>query len=186
MDKKVVHIDQGMVLLAEPYMDDPNFKRSAILLCEHHAKGSMGFIMNKPLHMNVTQLVAAFPEFESQVYYGGPVATDTIHYIHNIPILEDSYKLQSGLYWGGDFEKLKVLVSNDMILPENIRFFVGYSGWDEGQLIGELNQNHWVTASMHPNYLFKSAPEILWRQIMANKGENFAVMSQIPDPICLN
>jgi putative transcriptional regulator len=99
----------GTVLLAEPFMLDPNFKRSAILLCEHNKEGSVGFIMNKPLDMRIDELIEGFPEFESEVLFGGPVQTDTIHYIHNIgELLEGSRQVTDGVYWGGDFEKLKI------------------------------------------------------------------------------
>ena len=128
-------IKTGSVLLAEPFMFDSNFKRSAILLCEHNEEGSIGFILNKELDMQVDELIADFPSFDGKVFFGGPVQTDTIHYIHNVGnLLEDSVKVVPGVYWGGDFEKLKFLIQSDMIKPHNIRFFVGYSGWSDGQL----------------------------------------------------
>ena len=73
-------VASGKVLLAEPFMLDPNFKRSAVLLCEHSEEGSVGFIMNKPLNMRIDELIDGFPEFDSEVFFGGPVQTDTIHY----------------------------------------------------------------------------------------------------------
>ena len=180
-------IRSGSVLLAEPFMLDPNFKRSAVLLCEHGEDGSVGFIMNKPLNMRIDELIEDFPEFDSEVLFGGPVQTDTIHYIHNVgELLEDSVKVFDGVYWGGDFEKLKFLISSNLLTPENIRFFVGYSGWSEGQLIDEMVYGSWVQAEMHSNYLFKSQPSHLWQQVMYNKGDNYAVISQMPDPFNWN
>ena len=76
-------IQTGKILLAEPFMMDANFRRAVILLCDHHEEGSLGFILNKPLKMSVDELIADFPEFDAEVYFGGPVATDTIHYIHD-------------------------------------------------------------------------------------------------------
>ena len=76
---------KGKLLLAEPFMQDGNFKRSVVLLCDHTAiEGTVGFILNKPIDMNIEELVGDFPEFESQVYYGGPVANDTLHYVHDV------------------------------------------------------------------------------------------------------
>ena len=177
----------GDVLLAEPYMLDPNFKRSAVLLCEHGEEGSVGFIMNKPLKMRVDELVDDFPEFDSEVLFGGPVQTDTIHYVHNVgDLLEDSVPVVNGVYWGGDFEKLKFLISSKLIKPENIRFFVGYSGWSEGQLSDEMEYRSWVLADMHANYLFKSKPRNLWRQVMYNKGDTYTVIAQMSEGQSLN
>ena len=186
MTKK--RITAGDVLLAEPFMLDSNFRRSAVLLCEHsNEDGSIGFILNKKLDMNVDELIADFPEFEVPVYFGGPVATDTIHYVHNLgDLLEESRPVADGVWWGGDFEKLKFLITSGLVKPGNIRFFVGYSGWSEGQLDEEMDIGSWVIADMHPNYLFKSRPNELWEQIMANKGNTYTVIATMPDTMTLN
>ena len=168
-------------------MQDMNFKRAAVLLCEHSEDGSIGFILNKKLDMRVDDLIAEFPEFNAPVFFGGPVQTDTIHYIHNVgDLLEDSRRVTSGVWWGGSFEKLKFLISSQLITTDNIRFFVGYSGWTDGQLKDEVKFGSWVVADMHPNYLFKSKPDFLWQQIMANKGDNYSVIANMPDAVTWN
>ncbi len=180
-------VDCGDVLLAEPYMTDPNFKRSAVLLCEHGEQGSMGFIMNKPLNMRVDELVEDFPSFDAEVFFGGPVQTDTIHFLHNVgDLLEESIPVVDGVYWSGNFEKLKFLISSHLIRPQNIRFFVGYSGWSQGQLADELSSGSWILAHMDPNYIFKSKPKQLWRQVMYNKGNAYTVIAQMPEGESLN
>ena len=109
-------VSTGKVLLAEPFMVDPNFRRSAVLLCEHNDEGSIGFIMNKPLQMSIDELIEDFPEFDSEVFFGGPVQTDTIHYVHNLgELLEESVEVSRGVYWGGDFEKLKFLIQSNLV-----------------------------------------------------------------------
>lgn len=180
-------VKSGKVLLAEPFMLDPNFKRSAVLLCEHSREGSIGFIMNKPLQMRIDELIEGFPEFNSEVFFGGPVQTDTVHFIHNIgDLLDDSVLISSGVYWGGDFEKLKFLISSDMISERNIRFFVGYSGWSEGQLTDEMTYGSWIMANMDSNYLFKLQPKELWERVMYDKGNAYTVISQIPELLSWN
>lgn len=176
-------LKKGQVLLAEPFMLDPNFKRTAVILCEYsQEEGSVGFVMNKPLNMRVDSLIEGFPDFEADVFFGGPVATDTIHYIHNVgDLLDDSQPVLPGVYWGGDFDKLKFLISSELIQPQHIRFFVGYSGWSTGQLENELEMGSWVIAPMDINYLFKSEPSLLWQQVMQNKGDRYTVISQVPD-----
>jgi len=181
------NINSGRILLAEPFMIDPNFKRAVLLLCEHHNDGSVGFILNKAIDMKINELIADFPEFESEVYFGGPVQTDTIHYLHNLgDLLEDSQKIADGVFWGGDFEKLKFLISSKLVKPENIRFFVGYSGWSGGQLKEELKYGSWVAAEMHANYLFKQKQSDLWSEVMENKGDAYSVIAQLPDSFSWN
>lgn len=181
-------IKAGQVLLAEPFMLDPNFKRSVILICEHDGEdGTVGFVLNKPIQMKVNELLTDFPEFDAEVYFGGPVATNTIHYVHNVgAILDESVEVQRGVYWGGDFEKLKFLISSKLIEPKNIRFFVGYSGWSPGQLEEELEYRSWVPAAMHANYVFKTRPRKLWNQVMHHKGDRFSIIAQISEETSLN
>lgn len=180
-------VTKGKVLLAEPFMLDSNFKRAAILLCDHSEEGSFGFIMNRPLNIRVDELIEDFPEFNAEVFLGGPVQQDTIHYIHNVgDLLDDSVKVIDGVYWGGDFNKLKFLITSQLIEPHNIRFFVGYSGWSEGQLVDEMVYGSWVVADMDANYLFKSKPSYLWQQVMYNKGDAFTVIAHMPDVVSWN
>lgn len=177
-----VEVLKGNVLLAEPFMMDPNFRRAAVVLCEHDSEGTVGFIMNKPLDIQIEDLISNFPDFETELYYGGPVATDTIHYIHNVgDLLEDSIKIGSGIYWGGDFEKLKFLIDSKLIQSSNIRFYVGYSGWSAGQLNEELEGGSWMVSDMHANYLFKSEATSLWQQILTGLPDPYSVIAQMPD-----
>jgi putative transcriptional regulator len=107
--------------------------------------------------------------------------------VHNAgDLLEDSRPVSRGVWWGGDFDKLKFLMSSQLITPANIRFFVGYSGWSEGQLKDEKSLGSWVMANMHPNYLFKSKPNELWQQIMSNKGDSYSVIATMPDAVTWN
>ena len=175
-------LSTGTVLVAEPFMLDSNFRRSAVLLCEHGEDGSLGFILNKRLDMRVDELISDFPKFEAKVFYGGPVETDTIHYLHNVgELLDDSQKIADGIWWGGSFEKLKFLISSHLISPTNIRFYVGYSGWSEGQLADEMVWGSWITADAHPNYIFKSKPDALWSQILTHLGDSWSVIATLPE-----
>ena len=181
------NIKAGHILIAEPYLMENPFKRSVVLICEHRHDGTVGFILNKTIDMQIDDLVADFPEFESMVYYGGPVATDTIHYIHNLgDLLEESTEISKGVFWGGNWEKLKFLVKSDMVKPSNIKFFVGYSGWSEGQLDGETEEGTWILDEMYPNYAFKEEGQGLWSKVLNNKGEHYTVIAQMKDIQSLN
>jgi putative transcriptional regulator len=181
-------VKAGTLLVAEPFMIDPNFKRAVVLLCDHEREdGTIGFILNKPLKMRVDELVADFPEFEGEVFYGGPVANDTIHYLHNQgDLIPDSIAVAPGIYWGGDFEQIKFLISSHLIKPKDIRFYVGYSGWSPGQLTDELKYGSWVLADMDPNYLYNTKSKKLWSLVMDHKGDNYTVIATLPESLNLN
>ena len=175
-------IKKGKLLVAEPYLMDPNFKRSVVLLTGHsHKDGTIGFILNKPLKIEVESLLSEFPEFDAEVYYGGPVATETIHFIHRMGnILDESQSI------GGNYEKLKFLITSQLIKPRDIRFYIGYSGWDEGQLQDEMELRNWFVADFDPNYIFRSKPKSLWKEVLQNKGDRYSVIAQMPDSFIFN
>jgi len=137
--------------------------------------------------MNITELVPDFPEFESKVYFGGPVGTDTVHYIHNVGgLLDTSKPIGNGVFWGGDFEKLKFMIASNYIHPKNIRFFVGYSGWSNEQLKEELGYGSWLTTGLDANFVFKIPPHKLWQSVMEDMGDSKSVIAQIKEPYSWN
>ena len=170
-------LKRGRVLLAEPFMEDPSFKRAAVLLCDHDEDGSIGFIFKKPLQSNINELIEELPEFNSEVYYGGPVQTDTIHYLHRLgDLLEDSVEVHRGIYWGGDFEKLKFLIGSGLVQPHQIRFFVGYTGWSEGQLDEEMTRHGWFAAPGDDTILFDTPTEERWASAYRAQGIDPALL----------
>ena len=136
----------GKILIAQPFMDDNNFKRSVVGITEHREDGTVGFILNKPVKLELSELVAQIKTDEKfKLYYGGPVATDTIHYIHDKgDLLDDSVEVAKGIFWGGSFEKLIFLIESGLIHRHHIRFYIGYSGWSEGQLQDEMDAGSWI------------------------------------------
>lgn len=182
-----MNLQAGTILVAEPFMLDPNFKRSVVLLCEHHDQGTTGFILNKPLEMQIQELVPDFPESKASVHIGGPVGMDSLHFLHNVgDLLDQSQEVCPGVYWGGDFDKLRFLMENGVIRDDNVKFFVGYSGWSEGQLEEELKEGSWLTEEMDANYLFKVKPFVMWQTVLHNKGNIYTVIAQMPDAVSLN
>ena len=177
------------LLVAQPFMLDPYFKRAVVLICEHHIEGTVGFILNKSVEMQINELLTDFPEFDAEVYYGGPVQTDSLHYVHNVGhLLDNSLKVAEGVYWGGDFDQLKVLIKTGVIQPHNIRFFVGYSGWSTGQLVGEMTSGSWIMADIDANYVFKlyDYPNELWEEVLSHKGDRYSVIGQMPEFLSWN
>ncbi len=134
--------------------------------------------------MNIQDLISSFPDFECEVYYGGPVQTDTIHYLHTKgELLPDSIQVLSGVYWGGDFEDLKTYAAQGIIQPEDIRFFVGYTGWSSGQLQAEHSMASWLTAQGHREYVFGGGMHHLWKNVLEEQGGTYSIIGQIPTPI---
>ena len=87
---------KGRLLVAEPFMEDPNFKRSVILLTGYSQDGVFGFMLNKPIDLKINNLIKDFPTFNAPVYFGGPVQSDSLFYIHSQgEFIEESIKISS-------------------------------------------------------------------------------------------
>jgi putative transcriptional regulator len=186
---KDLEIAVGKMLVAEPFMLDPNFKRAVILICDHHEEdGSIGFVLNKALDMKLNDLLATFPEFDANVYYGGPVQTDTIHYIHTLgDLLPNSVEIMDGVWFGGDFDELKNLANLELLEAKDIRFFVGYSGWGTGQLHNELVTKSWFLAEGDFNFVFnKKYFDGMWTNVLQEEGGTKSVIGQMPKLISLS
>ncbi len=187
MIRQQINISTGTVLLASPFMDDPNFTRATILICSHNNQGSMGFVFNKPLVFSVNDVLDSFPSLSVKLFKGGPVENNTLHFLHNAgDILDDSIPISPGIFWSGDFKKLKFLIKNELITPKDIRFFAGYTGWDKGQLEEELHDNAWIITNMDSNYLFNVSSGTVWNKMMKAKGRHFPPLADIPPDFSWN
>src|SRR5690242_8681905 len=127
--KKFPKPKAGALLVSEPFNPEPKFKRSVVLISQHDQRGSIGFILNKPTDLNVNQVLDDFPEFDARVYWGGSQRLDSVYYVHNIPQLKGALPIANGLYWGGDYEQLKVMAESKVINPNQIKFIAGYAAW---------------------------------------------------------
>ena len=179
---------KGHLLIAEPStLGDVSFNRSVVLLAEHNDEGSIGFILNKPLNYTINDLL---PEIEAsfKIYNGGPVEQDNLYFIHNIPeIIPNSIEISNGIYWGGDFETTKHLINTGEINKNNIRFFLGYSGWSVKQLKMEMQENAWIVSenSLKKKLLSKSSNQF-WKEKIIEQGGEYVLFSNAPENPMLN
>jgi putative transcriptional regulator len=178
----------GKLLISEPFMDDPNFTRSVVLLTEHGEEGTLGFVINHPSLLILNDLVAEFKGKDFPVYYGGPVAMDTLHFIHRCPDkIPGGEEIAKGIYWGGNFETLKALVNEGSVTKEEVKFFVGYSGWGHDQLDEEMKGNTWIVSDKYDSDLvFSSSEEHIWREVIIHLGPKYAHISNFPQNPNLN
>ena len=177
---------KGRLLISDPFLHEPVFKRSVILLTEHNEEGSVGFILNKPVNIKLNDAMARLPEFDSPLFYGGPVQRDSLYYIHTMgKNISDSIEIYDGLYWGGNFEALKILMETSDVKASELRFFIGYSGWGSKQLDKELKEKSWIVAPKAEN-IMETAPEKLWNMLLKNLGKDYAMLANFPEYPSLN
>ena len=180
----------GDLLLAEPLMTDITFIRSVILLIEHSEEnGSMGFVTNRCSNYNLNDIVAEIEcEEEIPVYIGGPVHRDRLYYIHSLgSIIPESVDIGNGLYVSGRFDTIIEYINAGYPIKGKIRFFLGYSGWDTGQLETEISQYDWaVTKVKNAQRLLTLEEEQAWRTEVSELDSRYFLWLNCPSSPILN
>lgn len=181
------NLDKGYLLIAEPFLGDTNFERTVILLCEHDKNGSLGFILNQKTTFELKDVIEDVEEnndINQPLFIGGPVQQNTLHFIHRLGTqIEDSVEISEGLYWGGNYEQITRLLTLGKIQAKDIRFFLGYSGWSQGQLENELTQNSWIMSEAETTFIFDTTPDQFWRSILKKMGGKHKALANYPiDP----
>ncbi len=174
---------RGSSILSEPFMLDQNFERSVILLCEHDMEtGTVGLILNHRSMLYLSDVIEGMDNMEVPLYFGGPVEGDALFFVHKA-----HDKLMSGnhiiddLYWGGDFDRLKDLLNEGLISNEEVKLFLGYSGWSPDQLNNEIQQNSWaVHNSFNIDLAFITDGEDLWKEAIISMGPKYAHVANFP------
>lgn len=183
----MVQLSSGILLIADPFLKDPNFARAVILLCEHQDKGSFGFVINKRFEQSLDELIPDIIPPNIPVYTGGPVQQDTIHFVHQVPeLIEGGFEIIPGLYWGGRFDSAVELINAGKLDLNKIKFFLGYSGWSSGQLEGEFKEKSWILSHISAPLVFRENEQEIWKQSLKNLGHSFAMMANFPIDPSLN
>lgn len=172
---------KGQILIAEMALTgDFSFSRSVILLTEHNQDGSVGFILNKKIDLTLSDLFAGIKD-TFPIYKGGPVDADNLYYIHRSPeLIPDSVEIVEGIFWGGHFESLYEELKKGAISPDDIRFFLGYSGWALGQLEYEIEANSWIVCEKHFDIFSKDVSSI-WKEELEKLGGDYLIWANSPE-----
>ncbi len=174
----------GIMLISDPFLKDPNFMRTVVLLCEHTPDGSLGFVLNRPFEQRLDDFIPELEGYSIPVYYGGPVQPDTLHFIHALPDhVPDGQRIAEGVYWGGNFNEVIQLIRDRALDLSRIRFFLGYSGWSTDQLTDELKEKSWLTVVGNRKLIFHRKAGEIWKEAVKELDESFHEIINYPiDP----
>ena len=173
----------GKVLISEPFLNDPYFKRTVVLLCEHDDEvGSFGFILNKFLELELQELLNNFPEYHGKVAMGGPVDQNSLYFLHTRPdLLKDSRQVIDNIYIGGHFDDVKEYLNTGVLQESEIRFFIGYSGWGKNQLQQEMEERSWIVGQASSDMIMNDDGESMWSEALRSLGDQFAILANFPE-----
>jgi putative transcriptional regulator len=174
--------EKGKILISEPFLPDTFFNRSIVYLTDHTPQGSVGFILNKKIDLKVSSAITGFEGWDENLNMGGPVAPDTLHYIHNLgDLIPKSVHVQDNIFWGGDIDIIRELIKTGEIKSSQIRFFLGYSGWSPGQLERELKENSWVIAKVKSEIIMNNRGEDTWKRVLRSLKNKYKMWADFPD-----
>jgi len=181
-------VKKGSLLYADPLLHDAYFGRAVILVTAHDDQGSVGFIVNKKLEVTLNDILPEPLAMDFDVDYGGPVSNDTLYFVHSIGNqVPDSIPVGKKIFWGGDFSFVADLIENRMVDPAQVKFFVGYAGWGNGQLDEELRAKSWVVGNENTGFVFDDVScNEAWKNKMDKMGDKYSVWANFPQNPSMN
>jgi len=179
--------EKGRILISEPFLSDNYFRRSVVYLTEHNKEGSLGFVLNKPMDIKASDVIRDFPEGNFSVSIGGPVSTNTVHYLHTLGgSIPESVPIKDGIFWGGDFNALISLVEKGQVKRNQLRFFLGYAGWSAEQLDDELKENAWLVGEIAASLVMEGEDEEFWSRTLSQYENKYKAWANFPEDPGLN
>lgn len=179
----------GTMLASAPNMLDPNFMHTVVLVCQHSAEGAFGLVVNRESGFSAESLLpegSALGNAGLAVYSGGPVGLDTMQFLHRLPEeIPGGIEVFGGLYLGGVIEDLES-AGRPRPLEQDVRLFLGYSGWDAGQLEAELASGSWLPAPPNMEAVFAKDQRTAWRDVVRSLGDATRGLEDLPPDVSWN
>ena len=143
----MIDLKAGIYIKSTAALIGSFFEDTTILLVEHNEAGSTGFVTNKPFGKSLHDLLEFNHAKPFQLMDGGPVDREHLFVLHKRPdLIEGGKKLTDGLYLGGNMEQVIKAINTNSASDQQIKLFIGYCGWDEGELEAELEEGSWTVS----------------------------------------
>jgi putative transcriptional regulator len=183
-DFKNKNYEKGSLLIANPVLPDPNFSRTVILLCNHDEQGSFGLVINRSTKLKAPDLflnINILKSYNEKIYLGGPVSQSVVFFLCRSPSAAGKLdEVCSGVYLGSNLETLESLYASLENPEQDIRFYLGYSGWSGGQLAEEMEQNSWLVQKANEQFIFLDSENLIWPQAVNSLGEKYQYLTKAP------
>jgi putative transcriptional regulator len=172
---------KGKLLVSSPSLIDPNFRKTVVLIAHHDDDGALGLVLSHPSDVaasDVVPLLDGLPGGGDRVFVGGPVQPDAFMVLAEFDDVQQAAEPIMGRlgFMPADAEPAELAISR-------MRLFAGYSGWAEGQLEAELEDDSWIVVDAIADDAFADDPDELWRTVLHRKGGPFELMENMPfDP----
>jgi putative transcriptional regulator len=138
-------LQQGFFIHSTPLLNDTIFEQTVILIAEYNEKGALGFIINKSFGRTLNELEEFKHSHPFPIYTGGPVDQEHLYFLHQRPdVIADGTLIAEGMYLGGNFQQAVEAINNRTLTTVDVKIFIGYCGWDAGELEAEIVEESWM------------------------------------------
>ena len=192
-------LQTGTLLVATPALESAAFDRTVVLITRYsETELTMGLVLNRPLGERIRLYAAdslqqltggddACAELGRIFYQGGPVHQRYLFFLHRLDgLVEGGTKILDGLYFGGnldtEYTEAEVLRAD----APRLRFYLGYAGWEPGQLEAEISAGTWFLAPGDPELVLAPTPETMWQTVMYSLGGKYRPLSVFPEDPAVN
>lgn len=176
-----VNPEKGRILIAEPFLVGEPFERSVVLICEKGSTGYIGFVLNKAIDFYLDEVVRFDEKLPKiPIFLGGPVASKRLFFVHTLGSeINGSIPITKRLFMDGDLNQILKRLARDESAHNKVRFFIGYSGWGEGQLESEIYDDAWMVGKILLRDVFKLSRDDnkMWKKHLSQLGEKYRVWS---------
>ncbi len=140
-----MNIRAGSFLKSTEALDGSSFERTTIFLKEYNENGAVGLVVNRPFGRSLNELEEFRQSINFHLYHGGPVDEEHLFFLHRRPdLIAGGMLVDNDIYWGGNFSEAVRAINQQVLTQKDIKIFVGYCGWDAGELEAEIEEGSWV------------------------------------------
>lgn len=146
----------GMFIQSTDALKDTVFENTLIYIAEYNVKGATGFVINKTFGRTLNELEEFKHSIPFPLYDGGPVDKEHLFILHMRPdLIEEGTRIEKGIYYGGNFQQAVAAINNKTLTTEYLKIFIGYCGWDTGELEAEIEEGSWRVVDVGVDEVFK-------------------------------
>jgi putative transcriptional regulator len=161
------------LLLSMPQLNDPNFKQTVVLLCQHTDEGAWGLVLNRPTGKAATVVTQEGDPLSNreglEVWVGGPVELERgCILLGEMPDEGEALRVCDGLFLSGSPTLLQRLMEERA--TGHVRLLMGYAGWGPGQLEDELRQSAWLITEVELDIVFDTEASAMWEKAIRRLG----------------
>lgn len=181
-------VTTGSLMVSQPFLRERYFKHAVVSVIDHSPGGNpMGVVLNNCTALTLNDLLEELSDTAPvPVYCGGPVGQDRLFFIHTLgpDIIAGATEYAPGLYVGGDMDAMTGYLRQGYPVQGTVRFFLGYSGWEPGQLEQEIDDEVWAVApaktGITPETLLTLHGDAMWHTVVRAMGRHYRLWNLHP------